>query len=111
MSTDDKDELASLIRRLRPENSRAAVNLFTKLARTTDCLVLVQPDGNTYTSAIVLIRAEHPRLCRQSCIHEECRPGLGLLKDSGTARPSIFNDDEEFAYLTTHDEMLSENAL
>jgi hypothetical protein len=32
--------------------------------------------------------------------------GLGLPNDSPTARPSIFNDDEEFALLTTHDEML-----
>ena len=32
--------------------------------------------------------------------------GLGLGNDSDTARPSIFNDDEEFALLTTHDEEL-----
>ncbi|HAW48219.1 MAG TPA: hypothetical protein DCX34_13450, partial [Roseovarius sp.] len=32
--------------------------------------------------------------------------GLGLANDSPRARPSIFNDDDEFAWLTTHDEML-----
>ena len=32
--------------------------------------------------------------------------GLGLANDSPQARPSIFNDDDEFALLTTHDEML-----
>ena len=32
--------------------------------------------------------------------------GLGLANDSPRARPSIFNDDDEFALLTTHDEML-----
>ncbi|MEO0831451.1 MAG: DUF2927 domain-containing protein, partial [Pseudomonadota bacterium] len=32
--------------------------------------------------------------------------GLGLANDSPVARPSIFNDDEEFALLTTHDEFL-----
>ena len=32
--------------------------------------------------------------------------GLGLGNDSPQARPSIFNDDDEFALLTTHDEML-----
>jgi hypothetical protein len=32
--------------------------------------------------------------------------GLGLPNDSPTARPTIFNDDEEFALLTRHDELL-----
>ena len=43
---------------------------------------------------------------RTSCIHEEIAQGLGLPNDSPTARPSIFNDDEEFALLTAHDELL-----
>ena len=43
---------------------------------------------------------------RQSCVHEELAQGLGLADDSPQARPSIFNDDDEFALLTTHDEEL-----
>ena len=31
---------------------------------------------------------------------------MGLVNDSPTARPSIFNDDEEFALLTRQDEMM-----
>ena len=31
---------------------------------------------------------------------------MGLPNDSPKARPSIFNDDEEFALLTTQDEMM-----
>ena len=31
---------------------------------------------------------------------------MGLANDSPSARPSIFNDDDEFALLTTHDELL-----
>ena len=31
---------------------------------------------------------------------------MGLANDSPDARPSIFNDDDEFALLTTHDEKL-----
>ena len=31
---------------------------------------------------------------------------MGLANDSPSARPSIFNDDEEFALLTKHDAML-----
>ncbi len=59
-----------------------------------------------YSNAIVLIRAEHPQLLRESCFHEEIAQALGLPSDSPAARPSIFNDDEEFALLTRHDEAL-----
>ena len=31
---------------------------------------------------------------------------LGLLNDGDDIRPSVFNDDEEFALLTRHDELL-----
>ena len=31
---------------------------------------------------------------------------MGLANDSPQARPSIFNDDEEFGLLTSHDELL-----
>ena len=31
---------------------------------------------------------------------------MGLPNDSRTARPSVFNDDSEFALLTRHDELL-----
>ncbi|MDU8927443.1 DUF2927 domain-containing protein [Alisedimentitalea sp. MJ-SS2] len=109
MSLDDRDELQSHIRRIVPNASRATLSLFRNLPRSTHCLVWAQPSADNaaiYDSAIILIRAEHPHLGRKSCIHEEMAQGLGLIKDSPKARPSIFNDDEEFAYLTTHDEML-----
>jgi hypothetical protein len=41
-----------------------------------------------------------------SCLHEEIAQGLGLPNDSPAARPSIFNDDQEFALLTPMDEMM-----
>lgn len=107
MSADDEAELMRLIPRISPENAGPAARLFRNLSRGTHCLVLIQPgDKGTLERAIVYIRAEHPHLGRQSCIHEEMTQALGLIKDSGKARPSIFNDDEEFAFLTTHDEML-----
>ncbi len=59
-----------------------------------------------YKSAIVLIKAEHPDLTRLSCIHEEMAQAMGLSNDSKAARPSIFNDDEEFSLLTRHDAAL-----
>ncbi|MEL6775220.1 MAG: DUF2927 domain-containing protein, partial [Pseudomonadota bacterium] len=38
--------------------------------------------------------------------HEEITQVLGLGNDHPEVRPSIFNDDEEFALLTEHDEWL-----
>ena len=64
------------------------------------------PDRATYTAAVAVIRAENPDLLRLSCIHEELAQGLGLANDSPDARPSIFNDDDEFALLTTQDEAM-----
>jgi hypothetical protein len=61
---------------------------------------------HTYRRAIAFIRSEHPDLMRRSCVHEELAQGLGLANDSPRARPSIFNDDDEFALLTRHDEEL-----
>ena len=58
------------------------------------------------SQAAILIKAENPDLIRLSCIHEELAQALGLFNDSLDARPSIFNDDEEFALLTYHDELL-----
>ena len=55
---------------------------------------------------MALIRSETPPRLRRSCVHEELAQGLGLANDSRQVRPSIFNDDEEFAYLTRHDELL-----
>jgi hypothetical protein len=43
---------------------------------------------------------------RRACLHEEIAQGLGLINDSPQARPSIFNDNSEFALLTRQDELL-----
>jgi hypothetical protein len=59
-----------------------------------------------YKGAVILIKGEHTDLMRKSCIQEEMTQALGLANDSPKARPSIFNDDEEFALLTRHDELL-----
>jgi hypothetical protein len=61
---------------------------------------------STYSSAIVLIRAEHPPFTRMSCVQEEMAQAMGLPNDSDEARPSLFNDTREFAFLTEHDAIL-----
>lgn len=80
----------------------------TGMSRSTYCLVYALSQGNTgaYSRAVAVVRAEHPDLLRQSCFHEEIAQGLGLANDSPAARPSIFNDDEEFALLTRQDELM-----
>ena len=80
----------------------------TNMPRSTYCLVYAQSagDSSTYTRAFAVIRAEHPDLLRLSCLHEEIAQGLGLANDSPQARPSIFNDNEEFALLTPQDALM-----
>jgi hypothetical protein len=62
--------------------------------------------GGVIDFAHVYIKAEAQGLMRESCIHEEIAQALGPGNDYPLARPSIFNDDEEFALLTEHDEMI-----
>jgi hypothetical protein len=83
-------------------------NAIANLPRSTFCLVYAMSRGETgsYARAVAVIRAEHPDLLRLSCIHEELAQGLGLANDSPAARPSIFNDDEEFGLLTRQDELM-----
>jgi len=96
------------LRGLVPGISDAAVRAITTLPRSQLCLVIAFSEGgrSTYSRAVALVRGEHPDLLRLSCIHEEIAQGLGLANDSPFARPSIFNDDEEFALLTQHDGLL-----
>lgn len=109
MGEDDSAHIKPRIRALVPEISAASLAIFDNLPRGIHCLVLAfsgSQGGYDYARAVALIRDEHPDLLRRSCIHEEVAQGLGLGNDSPEARPSIFNDDDEFALLTTHDEML-----
>lgn len=63
-------------------------------------------DPNLIIGALVVIGAETTGLLRRSCLHEEVVQSLGLANDHPEVRPSIFNDDGEFALLTRHDEHL-----
>ena len=109
MSEDDQEQIAPRIRALVPDVNPASLRIFDDLPRSIHCLVIAFSEtsgGYDYGTAIAVIRSEHPDLLRRSCIHEEVTQGLGLGNDSPEARPSIFNDDDEFALLTTQDEMM-----
>lgn len=108
VTEDERRALGPVIRRDLPDLSPVEVMGLTNLPRSTYCIVYAVSDGasSIYRKAFAVIRAEHPDLLRLSCIHEEIAQGLGLANDSPVARPSIFNDDEEYALLTRQDELM-----
>lgn len=108
LSESERLAIGPRLRELVPGIDEAAVRLAADLPRETFCLVMAFSRGGnaTYTEAVAIIRAEHPDLTRLACYHEELTQGLGLASDSATARPSIFNDDQEFALITDHDLLL-----
>lgn len=109
LSEDDRPAALERIKQIEPHIQDSSLEIFESMPRSVQCLVIGFSNANDethYSKAIALVRAEHPDLLRLSCIHEEIAQGLGLGNDYPKARPSIFNDDDEFALLTTHDEML-----
>ncbi|MEO0485844.1 MAG: DUF2927 domain-containing protein [Pseudomonadota bacterium] len=105
---DERRALGPALQRAVPGIGRDTVRAITGMPREVSCLVVAFSRGGarTYSRAVTVIRSEHPPASWRSCLHEEVAQGLGLSNDSRRARPSIFNDDEEFALLTRHDELL-----
>ncbi|MEM6727495.1 MAG: DUF2927 domain-containing protein [Pseudomonadota bacterium] len=105
---EERRALRPTLRALVPGISANALGSIETMPRSVSCLVVAFSNTGRYiyTDAIAIIRAEHPPALWRSCLHEEVAQGLGLPNDSFAARPSIFNDDEEFALLTGHDEHL-----
>jgi hypothetical protein len=108
VNEDDRRLLGPRLRGIIPGIGQSALDTVIDMPRSTYCLVFAWDpnDDGAYEKAVAIIRAEHPDLLRLSCFHEEMAQGMGLANDSPVARPSIFNDDEEYALLTTHDEKL-----
>ena len=107
-SIDERAALGPTLNRELSELTSGQIAAVTNMDRDTYCQVLTQSDPatSTYTAAVAVIPSEHPDLLRLTCIHEELAQALGLPNDSNAARPSIFNDDEEFALLTPQDEAM-----
>lgn len=109
LNEDERLAAGPRLQQLAPGIGSASQLAVTDMSPSTLCLVLAYSDNTntaTYAKAVAVIRGEHPDLLRLSCFHEELAQGLGLANDSPSARPSIFNDDEEFGLLTHHDELL-----
>lgn len=109
LSVDEIENFGPELMRLIPGLSAGIAAQITAMPKPIYCAVYAFSDADTpdsFQSAVAIVRAEHPDLLRKSCYHEEIAQGLGLSNDSPAARPSIFNDDDEFALLTRHDELL-----
>lgn len=109
MYRDEQQQIAPVLRNLMPDVNSVVVREIINSPRNTFCVAYAfsdPNDSNAYSSALILVKAEHTDLMRLSCVHEEMAQAMGLANDSPTARPSIFNDDEEFALLTRQDELL-----
>ena len=108
LNEDERRVIGPRLAALIPGIGSDAIRSVENMPRSTYCLVIASDpaDDGAYRDAVAIIRAENPDLLRKSCFHEEIAQGLGLANDSPRARPSIFNDDEEFALLTRHDALL-----
>lgn len=108
LSEDERRSFGPRLLELVPGIPPEDVAILTDLPPSITCTVFAYSEDASpvYARAVAVIRAELPPLLRQSCIHEELAQAMGLVNDSPDARPSIFNDDEEFALLTRHDELL-----
>lgn len=104
----ERQAIGPRLGRLIPDIPAEDIATLSALDRDNLCTVFAysRGDGAVYVRAVALLRAELPAALRSSCIHEELAQGMGLANDSPRVRPSIFNDDEEFALLTRHDELL-----
>lgn len=107
-TVDERAGLAPVLEAEMPGLTAGQIGSVTHMDDTTYCQVLTQTDeaSSTYARAVAVIPSEHPDLMRLACFHEELAQALGLPNDSNAARPSIFNDDQEFALLTKQDELM-----
>lgn len=108
VSEDERLALGPEIAAAMPGFSGAEIAAFTAMPQSTYCQVSVLSESATgiYLRALAVIRAEHPDLMFSACLNEEIAQGLGLPNDSPRARPSVFNDDQEFALLTPMDALM-----
>lgn len=108
LNTDEIKAIGPTVRRTDPDIGEAELQSIVNMPDSTYCQVTtsINESTNLIERAFAVIRAEHPDLLHLSCLHEEITQGLGLPNDSPQARPSIFNDDQEFALLTPMDELM-----
>lgn len=107
----NEDERAQAVENLNllvPGMARSSYEALRDMPRGTLCMAVAMtpPAGHGYIGAVIVIRSELPDALRLACLHEELAQAMGLANDDPQTRPTIFNDDSEFALLTRHDLLL-----
>jgi hypothetical protein len=104
---EERDHVAALLERV----SRPVARVFDQWRRSP--LIVCagvfggpRPEIPDISVAFLFLGDELTGRLRRACIHEEITQAMGLPNDHPDVRPSIFNDDQEFALLTVHDEWL-----
>ncbi len=69
-------------------------------------MISTDPEDDSLAVGLIFVKAELSGNFRRACLTEEFTQVFGLINDDPEARPSIFNDDQEFIELTRHDEYL-----
>ena len=109
LSRDEQPAIARKLGRYVTAPPREVVDAFANSPVDLLCGAFSLSDAQTpdsYRASVILIKSEHSIAQRNACVQEEMAQALGLTNDSANARPSLFNDDGEFAALTRHDELL-----
>jgi hypothetical protein len=108
LSRDGRKQAADFLEEIAGDTSRGLIYRLREDDYSIPCAATVGagPNDKAIEQGLILIKAETSGLLRESCAHEEFAQALGPGNDFGGARPSIFNDDGEFAFLTEHDEYI-----
>lgn len=102
---DDRERRAA--RKAFPDrDSRAFFDRFVQAVFDCGAIADWSDDEPEITKALIYLHGDLQGLYRRLCFQEEISQSFGLFNDDPTVRPSIFNDDDEFALLTAHDEYL-----
>ena len=103
----ERDAVAARLRKVSP---RFAANFnFWRRHPALICIadnLYARDNPNLISAAIAVIGSETTGLLRRACLNEEIAQALGPANDNSKVRPSVFNDDGEFALLTRHDELI-----
>ncbi|WP_170317555.1 DUF2927 domain-containing protein [Paroceanicella profunda] len=103
---DGRVQLADGFERRSGKPTRLSRRLRHHPGRVVCYFIPVEDDEDRIERALVLIPTETRDALRHACIQEEITQVMGLYNDADDVRPSMFNDDQEFALLTRHDELL-----
>lgn len=108
LNPEERSVAGAAIRAAAPATSAAAIRSVEQMRPDIYCtaFTFTVGQGAVIDRAVSVIRGELTPKLRALCIHEELAQSMGLINDSPRARPSIFNDNEEFALLTRQDELM-----